>query len=642
MNIKFIIVFVCSLLCKAGWGSIKDLVLESPSSGLQVHVFQKEGNGCFYSVFLDKKQVLLPSALGITVSGKSLLDPSAPVTLLGSRAVIEPLSLLKNHFRTQNVLYKKYRVGIGRQVIEFAVFDQGCAFRYQLPKGTQRITGEQTEFVLNGDERVWFFERTNAWKLKSYAGLWMQTRWDSLDRISPGGPVQGKPVVVQLKQGGYLFIAEAGLYDFSGMRLTAKQNGLSVNFTEGTQGFTVNHKAAAYTPWRVIGIAADLNTLVHQPMIAALNEPPDPSLYPETDYIKPGKAAWSWISRDARYLDPESEERIIDAAAELNYQYTLIDDGWETRWQPKWDVLKELVDYAKAAKMGVWVWKDSKQLKDTLYRNRFLDTLHRLGVAGIKLDFMNSEAKKLIDFEIDFLKAAARRRLMVNFHGCHASTGEYRSFPNELTREGIRGMELNIMNEPIPAWHNAALPFTRFITGPADYTPAFFSNRGATTLTHQLALLYLYDSPLQCIAENPIKLLNDNRYKPVLPLLKQLRTTWDSTLVLTGSKIGACAIIARKDGHDWYVAGINGLTEKNEQLLDLSFLQRFSDYSATLITDGDSCFNREFVRPEQLHKKRIALLPAGGFVLYLRRTARGRAAAFHRGDQNYNIVENKK
>lgn len=393
---------------------------------------------------------------------------------------------------------------------------------------------------------------------------------------------------------------------------------LTVDFTEDEKGFNVQSDQLSFTPWRIIGWAKDLNALVNQTIVEALNAKPDSSIFEDTAYIKAGKSAWSWISKDENYLEPEAEKKIIDAAAQLNYAYTLIDDGWEAKWKQKWVVLKDLVDYGHRKKIGVWVWKDSKFLRDDAYRDAFLDTLSKLGVAGIKIDFMNSEAKELIDFEIAFLKATAKRRLMVNFHGCQTATGEYRSYPNEMTREGIRGMELNIMNEPIPAWHNAALPFTRFIMGHADYTPALFSKKASTTLTHQLALLYLFDSPFQCIAENPVRLLKDSLYRPILPLLRDLPVTWDKTLVLKGSDIGRCAILAKKNGTDWYVAAINGLDKAQDITLDLSFIKNLSAYTATVIADVNESFSSMATNPAQLNKKKITIPAGGGLVVHLK------------------------
>jgi alpha-glucosidase len=199
---------------------------------------------------------------------------------------------------------------------------------------------------------------------------------------------------------------------------------------------------------------------------------------------------------------------------------------------------------------------------------------------------MNSEAKDLVDFEIAFLKATAARKLMVNFHGCHAPTGESVTYPNEMTREGIRGLELNNMNEPIPAWHNAALPFTRFLCGHGDYTPGFFTNKGPTTYTHQLALMYLFNSPFQCMAENPVTIVNDPLYAPIIPLLQTLPVTWDETRVLEGSDIGKLAALAKRKGNEWYVAVINGTELPQQFTLRPRFLKR-GRYKALVVTDGE-------------------------------------------------------
>nr|WP_262903552.1 glycoside hydrolase family 97 protein [Niabella beijingensis] len=599
-----------------GQCSAQPLVLKSPSGAVSVQVI-KNNQGAFYSVSKNGHTLIQPSLLGLDISGKPLLETASPLELVKTEDVKEAFQLLKNNNAQLRISYKKYKVRIGQSLIEFAIFDNGCAFRYQLPKGKVHITGEQTRFTLNGDERAWFFERTNDWKLKSYAGLWMQTRSDSLDKISPGGPVQGKPVVLQLADKSYLFITEAALQGYSGMRLRAERNAPSVDFTEQAEGFDVQGPYPSFTPWRVIGLAKDLNELVNHSMIESLNPPPDPGLYKEPDYIRPGRAVWSWITRDDRYLDPGFEKELISAAAELGFEYTLIDDGWEQKWINKWPVLKELIDFGKTKKVGVWVWKDSKFLRDSNYRDAFLDTLQQLGVAGIKIDFMNSEAKALIDFETAFLKAAAKRKLMVNFHGCQTSTGEYRTYPNELTREGIRGMELNIMNEPLPASHNAALPFTRLITGPGDYTPGLFSKKGPTTNAHQLALLYLMESPLQCIAENPLTLLNNPRFKPLLPLLRKLPVTWDERVVLPQSRIGELAIIAKRNGRDWYVVAVNGQEKEITRTLDLSFIRNRSDYKGTLINDQDNGFSARPVHAEQQGKITVTLQPSGGMVLCL-------------------------
>lgn len=494
--------------------------------------------------------------------------------------------------------------------LEFRMFKDGCAFRYKIPAGGI-LKKEYTSFKIPASSKVWFFERNSDWKLKSYAGWWTHTTIDSLPIISPSGPIQGKPLVIQLPDKTYSVITEAALYNYSGMRLEATGNNtVQVNFTEGDQGFAVT--AGQFTPWRVILYAKDLNSLVNNPVIEVLNPRPDKTLFSNTNYIQPGKSVWSWITRKENYMQPDEEKRFIDAAATLKFNYTLLDEGWETVWPNKWEQLKNMCAYAAERRVKVWVWKDSKWLRDPKQRDAFLDSIAALGVAGVKTDFMNSEAKDLVDFEIGFLKACAARKLMVNFHGCHAPTGESVAFPNEMTREGIRGMELNIMKEPIPAWHNAALPFTRFLCGHGDYTPGFFSNKGPTTYTHQLALMYLFNSPFQCMAESPVTIVNDPLYAPIIPLLQTLPVTWDETKVLEGSEIGKLAAFAKRKGNIWYVAVINGTEQPQDFVLRPSFLKNKIS-KALIVTDKDNGF---MVQEENIRYPKKMTIPAkGGLVI---------------------------
>ena len=197
---------------------------------------------------------------------------------------------------------------------------------------------------------------------------------------------------------------------------------------------------------------------------------------------------------------------------------------------------------------------------------------------------MNGESKALIDFDEALLKIAAERQLMVNFHGCQQSSGEYRTYPNEVTREGIRGVELNNMKEgPLPACHNAALPFTRYVTGHADYTPIAFTAPGETTWTHQLATLVCFYSPFQCIAEDPEFLLSSEKIQPAINFLKQVPSVWDETIVLPDSEIGELAVIARKKGDDWYL-GVLSSGDAKQVKINCDFLGS-GEYESEIFLD---------------------------------------------------------
>ena len=207
-----------------------------------------------------------------------------------------------------------------------------------------------------------------------------------------------------------------------------------------------------------------------------------------------------------------------------------------------------------------------------------------VGAVGVKIDFMNSEAKVMVDFEIAALRLAAERQLMINFHGCHASTGESRTYPNEMTREGIRGIEVNKMREgPLPASHNAALPFTRFLVGHADYTPILYTNPGPTTWAHQLATPILFDSPVQVYAEHPGFLMRHAKAKHALSVTRSIPTVWDETRILEGSRIGGLAAMARRSGDRWFIGVLNGGEHRSYEM-KLAFLPK-GHYDMVIVSD---------------------------------------------------------
>lgn len=613
--IKAVGILFLTVYCWISLAMGKTIEMASPNGRVKAHIKFAAGK-LSYGMEDEGMTILHPSAMGLMVNG---VEYGTHVTTLD----LKKEWLIADRLHAHSASYRVYVFAVqenGRAYyIEFRLSDEGCAFRYSFDRGRPyMITKELTTFVLPSVP-VWFFERDNDWKLKTYAGLWKRTQTDSLHLISKQGPIQGKPLVFELTGGKFALLTEAALYNYSGLRFRAVgQRVLQADLTE-KDGFQINNEHLL-TPWRVLLVAENLNRLVNNTMIRDLNPAPDAKLFGNTSYIKPGRSVWSWITKGDKYLDLKEEMRFIEAASTLKFEYTLIDDGWETKWRNKWERLEELCRFAAEKNVGVWVWKHSKELRNVQIRDSFLDSIKNTGVVGIKTDFMDSEAKDLIDFEIGLLTAAAKRSLMVNFHGCQAPTGESKTFPNEMTREGVRGMELNIMGEPIPAQHNAALPFTRFAVGHGDYTPALFYNKGITTYTHQLALLYLFNSSLQCLAENPISLLADERFKPVIPFLQELPVVWDETIVLEGSAIGDLAIFARRKGTQWYVVAINGTNSDKKVLLKPSFLKVGAKYEATLIADTKD--QKGFLKEEFIMwregQKSIIMKPNGGVVINIK------------------------
>lgn len=574
-KIRNIIICLCLVTSFAVYA--KGVKLASPGGNVSAKVFLDEQKSLAYEVYFNGNKIISKSSIGIIIDGDSL-GKNVTFKQIRKEEINEVYSTRGFHNEAINHCFEyTYSVDCKKDqfLLQIRVYDDGFAYRYMVPgDGMRRVNGEISSFSTPANTPVWFFERTNDWKLKSYAGEWLRTKSDSLNTISPTGSVQGPVLVYELNQGGYMAVTEAALYNYSGMRLEAKENALlQVNFTE-KDGFDVTGKIV--TPWRVVMLADNLNELVNSDLITNLNPEPDKALFADTKWIKPGRTVWSWWSEPNGFMTIELEKHFVDRAAELGFEYSTIDEGWE-KWNNKWQTLKDFCDYAKKQNVDVFVWKHSDQINypenDYEVMKLFFDSLKMARVKGVKIDFMNGERKSLIDFDIRVLQLAAERKMMVNFHGCQKPSGEFRTYPNEITREGIRGLELNKMNQPIPGNHNVALIFTRGILNNSDYTPVGFSRPANTTWTHQLATAFAFTSPLITFAEHPDTLFLNPDISPVLPIIKSLPTVWDETIILDGSSIAETAIMARRSGDDWYLLILNGGKKKSVSVR-LDFLKK--------------------------------------------------------------------
>jgi len=547
----------------------KDLSFVSPDATVRAKI-TLDGTG-HYALQASKNDFVFveKGKLGLSVQGQDSLftilkEIKGPFS---QKEVVDVMGISSAVERQWNEYVLVFDRG---EQLEVRMFDEGIAYRYKLDNGhaTHHVLGEGSSWTIPAQTKVWFFERNNNWKLKSYAGEWLSTTIEQLPTISKMGNVQGKPLIFEYANGSYGLLAEAGLFNYSGMRLEAlPENTIKANFFEGDKGFSI--QGAVISPWRVALVADDLNQLVNQQtIITSLNPEPDPELFADRSWIKPGRSVWSWWSNFTG--TPELQKQMVDYAKELGFEHNLVDANWE-KWPDKWNALADVCRYGTENGVITWVWKHSKELNfpkgDYQVMQTFMDSLKAVGVAGIKVDFMDGEEKSLIDFDEAVLRHAAKRKMMVNFHGIQTAIGEIRRYPNELTREGIRGLELNTHPEgPITAAHNAALPFTRFVLGHGDYTPLAFTATGETTWAHQLATLILFTSPLQVIAENPEILLKHPAVKDALPFIKQIPTVWDETVVLPGSEIGELAVMARRKGNDWYIGVLNGSDRKTYEI----------------------------------------------------------------------------
>jgi alpha-glucosidase len=203
---------------------------------------------------------------------------------------------------------------------------------------------------------------------------------------------------------------------------------------------------------------------------------------------------------------------------------------------------------------------------------------HDYGVTGVKIDFFDHEAKEVIDLYEAILKETAKYQLLVDFHGANKPSGQARSYPNEMVREAVKGMESSKLMDR--ATHETTIPFTRFLAGPAEYTVLHFGERRKnTTWAHQIASAAILSAPLLTYAANPDTILTN----PAVNIIKSIPATWDETIVLPPSEIGQLAVYARRKGNTWFLAVMNGV-EPRKIKIPLRFLK--GSYHTELVKDN--------------------------------------------------------
>jgi alpha-glucosidase len=570
--------------------------ISSPAGRLHAAIRTDETHRLTWSLEHNGHPLVLPSPLGITIGDVDL----------GKDVVVAPIhQTVIDQYRRAMISVTQAKTGI-RYQLECRCYDNGFACRYIVPaknaKDSTLVTGEASSWRLPPNSRVWYQENVFY-----YEGLHYDTPVAAL-----GSKQLGPPVTYQTPDGDYASITEAALYNYSGMSLRSDSSGtLHAAFVNDPKGWKI--AGTVTTPWRVILAAANLNDLVNSHLIPDLNPAPD-SAAAHAAWIKPGRAVWSYFRHD-NVTTVDLEKYYIDNAAALGFEYSIIDAGWDSSWPNALDSLRSLVAYAKQRHIRLFVWKSYASLKDNATRKAFFKQMQQVGLAGLKIDYIDKEGIDQVRFYEQALRDGLAAHLMIDFHGANKPTGYNHRFPNEITREGIYGQEWRTYTPQGPI-NNAIIPFTRFLAGPGDYTPGVFTSSLAygTSRTQQLALPVIYNSPLLCWADDPAAYLAS----PAANIIRSIPTTWDETRVLAPSRIGELAAFARRKGNDWFIAVINAGEEKQLDL-PLRFLKS-NAYQAEILTDDltspDSLLHAvtAYTAADTLS---IRLRPKGGFVARL-------------------------
>jgi alpha-glucosidase len=578
---------LASLLASAPIGVVQTAEVRSPSGDLILTVgtkdFGAEQDCPFYRLDAKGRTVIADSRLGLDLEPDSLTANLVVTAVVrsGQDATWTPVCGERDVVRDR---YNAVRIdleekGGQRRLLRltFRVYDEGVAFYYTLPEQpsfkTFTIAAERTQFAFTADHSAWAVYRAQG----DYGGGPVP-----LSRIAPGVE---RPLTIELGDGRFAAVTEARCVDYARMKLRRADGRAHTleAFLDAALGVAgkVSGMTPFTSPWRVVMVADSAGRLLESnDLILNLNEP---CALSDTAWIKPGK-----VMREVT-LTTRGGKECIDFCAQRGLQYILFDAGWygpegdeksdATAVDPKragFLDLHEVIRHGREKGIGVILYVNRRALEKQ--RDELFPLYEAWGVQGVKFGFVNVGSQKWTAWVHEGVRKAAAHHLMVDIHDEFRDTGYRRTFPNLMTVEGIAGNE----EFPTPA-HNAALPFTRFLTGPADYTYCWYSNRLKVTHAHQLALSTINFSPWQVLFwyDKP----SQYRGEPALEYWKDLPVCWDETRVLA-DQIGRCASVARRRGSNWFVGTIN--PGGGDVPIPLSFLEPGVMYSATLYSDREA------------------------------------------------------
>ena len=647
MNTRaFLLVYLIGLLPSWSENALADWKISSPDGkvALTVQLGTPSPGGkarLSYKVEYDGKELLAWSPLGIVRKDQAFVDglaleSAAPVATSDSTYTMPhgKRRVCRDHFAEQ-VLSFKGAAG-GRMELVLRAYDDGVALRYRFPEtnsAAHTVVEEVTGFRLPSASKCWMHPYDKA---TEYSPAY-ETYYE--DGIASGTPSPNKegwafPVLFQAGGSGpWGLLTEAGLdRSYCGARLSQNaSDGLySIRFPDAAEGNGTGAVEPSWTlpwatPWRVVMAGGSASRIVESTLVTNLAAP---CAIKDTSWIKPGRASWSWLYDHDSPQDFTKLCRFIDLAAEMGWEYSLVDANWT---HMRGGSLPDLAEYAKKKGAGLLVWYNSggahnyvsekpRGLMDPKsVRRKELRWLSDAGVKGVKVDFFQSDKQNIIQLYHDILEDAAEARIMVNFHGCTLPRGWSRTYPHLMSMEAVRGAECYSFDRNFTARapiHNVTVPFTRNAVGPMDYTPVVIKNNvypHITTTAHELALPVIFESGWLHFGDGPEPYM-------ALPLfakayLKRIPASWDETRCLDGEP-GKFILLARRSGETWFVAGINGREKPRDICIDFAFLAP-GDYSTTFIEDGEKLQSKTG-RIQAGARRDVALEPRGGFILEIR------------------------
>ena len=618
-TILLIFLFIGGIISKL---YAQDFHIESPDKKTDVSIHIQGNDGQLSFDIRKNNKLIVPSILiGMELDNGQKLGKNAKL-IKSKTAEVNEVIFPVVHIQSASIpdVYNQLILQFQPNYeVNFRVYNDGLAYRF-VTHFTDSINVVNELYSLQLPDSSWFYyQGTSRW-MNSYEHTY---HYEPLDSLNEQETNQLPMLICEKKEGIKLMLTEADLYDYPGLYFSGNKNNTLMGifppavktekindrnkdgwdrdfFPESTYSYLTRTKGNRTFPWRILAIADSDAQLLTNQIVYKLGEPNKLS---DISWIKPGKVAWDWWNDwnitgvgFKSGLNTKTYKYYIDFAARHGLEYIIIDEGWYdfgdlTKIIPEIN-LKEIVDYGMKKNVGVIIWCVWRTLENQMQQE--LNLFHQLGIKGIKVDFMDRDDQAVVDFYWHCASEAAKRHLLVDFHGAHKPTGLQRTFPNIVNFEGVPGLEQDKWSNNIATPDMAVtIPFIRMFAGPLDYTPGAMRNAqlqdfaaiwrnpmSLGTRCQQLAMYVVYEAPLQMLADNPTAY---EKEKECLDFISKVPTTWDMTEVLA-AKVGKYIALARKHGNEWFVGAMTDWTTR-DITLDFSFLEQ-GHWNIEIFKDG--------------------------------------------------------
>lgn len=638
---------LCAFVLSFSIVSAQQATVTGPDGNLKVDISLKGGKP-LYTVSYKDKTILEDSPLGFVTD---IGDFSTNVSYVGQTTSTVSKTYVQDRIKQSVVNYNANELKItfanaGKNPFDvvFRVSNNDIAFRYEMPQ-----YGETASIVMKSEATGFDFpENTTTFICPQSDPMigWKRTKPSYEEEYKADAPVTTESQYGE----GYTFpclfhvgdnwalVSETGVRSkYCASHLSdATEGGLyTIAFPNegelnGLGTSTPGLALPGETPWRTITVGDNLKPIVETTVPFDVVEP----LYEPSQDYKFGRSTWSWIVWQDPSINYEDQIKFIDLAAQMGYEYTLIDGGWETNIGR--ERMEELFKYAQSKGVGVFVWYNSngywndapqcaKQcMSNSIDRKREMKWLHKCGVKGLKVDFFGSDKQQMMGLYEDILSDANDHGLMIIFHGCTIPRGWERMYPNYVGSEAVLASENLIFNQHFDdneAFNATLHPFIRNTIGSMEFGGTILNKRlnktndggtyRRTTDVFQIATAVLFQNPIQNFAITPNNLYDAP--SSMIEFMKEVPTTWDETRFIDGYP-GKYCVLARRHNGRWYIAGVSALKEPLKLELDLSML-----------SDGDECTyyydnkkrepQKETLKIKKSSSVPVVIQPEGGVVI---------------------------